>query len=155
MNRVFLLFSEDSRSLSRQKRAKSTIGGALTGIEIGKRHFSKTRTQSTFLCAEIGIETKNQLFSLESYLASSMKKGKYQKTFLFQVLRGWWPWRSILTVVRYSTEISVVENLGVLILGTDTSKSYWARVNLTFSNFLGNFTRHQVVPAWFNFHQCA
>ena len=85
MNRVFLLFSEDSRSLSRQKRAKSTIGGALTGIEIGKRHFSKTRTQSTFLCAEIGIETKNQLFSLESYLASSMKKGKYQKTFLFQV----------------------------------------------------------------------
>ena len=27
----------------------------------------------------------------------------------------------------------------VLILRTDTSKSYWARVKITFSNFLGNF----------------
>ena len=47
-------------------------------------------------------------------------------------LRGWWPGRWILTVMKYSTEISVVENLKGLILGTDTSKSYLARVNLTF-----------------------
>ena len=47
-------------------------------------------------------------------------------------LRGWWPGRWILTAMRYSTEISVVENLKGLILGTDTSQSYLARVNLTF-----------------------
>ena len=55
--------------------------------------------------------------------------------------------------MKYFTEISVVENLGVLIFGTDTSKSHWARVNLTFLNFLGNFSRHQVVTACSNFHQ--
>ena len=38
---------------------------------------------------------------------------------------------------------------------TDTSKSNWARVNLDFGNFLGNFPRHQVVAACSNFDQCA
>ena len=49
-----------------------------------------------------------------------------------KILRGWGPGRCILTVMRYSTEISVVEILKGLILGTDTSKSYLARVNLNF-----------------------
>ena len=74
--------------------------------------------------------------------------------FFLRCLRGWWPGRWILALGWYFTGISIFENLGVLILGTDTSKSCLARVNLIFWNFLGNFTRHQVVIACSNFHQC-
>ena len=96
------------------------------------------------LTIEIGFEI---VFS-----KSKIREKSHQKHFIR--LRGWWPSRRILALGRYFTGISIVENLGLLIFGTDTSKSCLTRANLTFWNFLGQFPRHQVVAACSDFQQC-